>query len=105
MVATPVSSSERLPSTLGLATTCHWEPFQCSTRVRPPWPSPEEPTAQTLLAERAATPIRVSLVPPFALETLLHTPQVLGVRVDCRIPVDVPAHPLRTSPASARAVM
>src|ERR1700719_4033077 len=90
---------DRPPLTLGLATTFHVEPFQCSTRVKPPLPLPllYDPTAQTSFAETAATPFReLKLVPAFGLETALHPPKLQALRIRCgRIAADAPAHLVR----------
>src|SRR5947199_8492102 len=57
----------------GLGTMLHLVPFQCSVKV-PPGPTP---TAQTSLAETAATPSsRLSPVPTFGLETNCQGPQL-----------------------------
>src|SRR2546422_8239631 len=57
----------------GLGTMAHWVPLQCSVKV-PPGPTP---TAQTSLAETAATPSsRLSPVPTFGLETNCQGPQL-----------------------------
>src|SRR5438128_1975242 len=57
----------------GLGTMLHLVPFQCSVKV-PPGP---EPTAQTSLAETAATPSSWLLpVPTLGLETNCQDPQL-----------------------------
>src|SRR5579863_4427628 len=99
MAATP----DRLPLMLGLAATFHCVPSQCSTNVKPPLPLPYDPTAQTLLAEIAATPLRkLELVPAFGMATWLHAPQLPGLRVRCgRIPADTPDRNGRSRVANA----
>src|SRR5438105_3900268 len=100
MAVTPKSSSEGLPLTLGLATTFHCTPFQCSTSVKPPLPLPYAPTAQTLWGEMAAIPLRkLVLVPTFGLGTLLQTPHLR--RVCCGIAAAAPVHPCSKRAASA----
>src|SRR5437016_3386668 len=54
MAVTPARVFSVAPFTLGLATTLHCLPFQCSTSVELPLPLPYSPTAQTLVAETAA---------------------------------------------------
>src|SRR6266571_401538 len=104
MAAPPKSASEELPLTLGLATTFHCVPFQCSTSVRPPWPLPYAPTDQTFWMEMAATPLRkLVLVPTFGLGTLLQTPQEW--RVCCGIATNASADPCSKRAASATTVM
>src|SRR5262245_9081237 len=63
-----------LPPTLGLTTTDQALPFQCSVRVRSigmaPLRSCRVPTAQTSVADLAATPDRVSLDAGLGLVTI-----------------------------------
>src|SRR5258706_16318814 len=57
---------------VGLLTTVHWVPFQCSVRVA----VEAVPTAHTSLGEIAVIPYRLLLkLPAFGLETMLHWPQ------------------------------
>src|SRR5262249_41345593 len=71
---TPFSSLFCVPG-LGLGTTLHVRPFQCSVRVcAGPNPATVKlPTAQTSLLETAATPSRMLSAPPgLGLGTTLH---------------------------------
>src|SRR2546423_11284968 len=79
MAVTPARVFSVAPFTLGLATTLHCLPFQCSTSVELPLPLPYSPTAQRSLVETAAMLWRKLLpVPTLGLATLLHPPQFLG---------------------------
>ncbi|MFL5691166.1 MAG: hypothetical protein ACJ795_05110 [Ktedonobacteraceae bacterium] len=62
---------------MGLVTTLQLDPFQCSVSAWAPlfW-SPELPTAQTSLAETAATPLRTLLLFPLGLGTTLQLQEV-----------------------------
>src|ERR1700686_3629899 len=108
LIAVRAVIPDRPPLTLGLATTFHVEPFQCSPGGKPPlpFPLPYEPTAQTLLAEMAATPFRkLELVPALGLETALHPPQwPVPLRRCGRVAADAPAKLARNTAASARTV-
>src|SRR5579872_2048861 len=104
LLAARAAIPARPPLTFGLATTFHVEPFQRSTRGKPPLPLPYEPTAQTLLAETAATPFRkLELVPAFGLETVFHPAQLPVPRRRCgRVAAEAPAELVRNTAASAR---
>src|SRR5438132_14254314 len=76
-LAETTATLERLLSLdpiFGLETTFQLEPFQCSISVLM-WLvvlGVEFPTAQTSLAETAATPVRTLSNPGFGLETTFH---------------------------------
>src|SRR6266567_4020958 len=58
---------------LGLGTTLHCVPFQCSINVEPTELLILNPAAQTLLVEMATTPKRkLACVPVFGLGTMVH---------------------------------
>ena len=59
------------PAWLGLLTTLHALPFQCSIRVCPIW-AKDWPTAQMLLLETTAIPIRREIGAGLGLLTTLH---------------------------------
>src|SRR5258708_2755466 len=66
--ATPLSSLLPVPG-LGLDTTVHALPFQCSTSVLALL---YDPTAHTSPVDTAATPLAASLIPPLGLDTTRH---------------------------------
>src|SRR5450759_3801434 len=73
-IATMLFSTLDLPGRLGLSTTLHCLPFQCSTSVlRKPLVSTENPTAQMLLAEMAVMLLSVlKLARGLGLATTFH---------------------------------